>query len=244
LRLVAVSAVGLGLFFWPFLGTKAPPETLALAAALACLAVLLALETGARHLDSRGLALLAALAAIDAALRMAVVAGLAGFNPIFFMIICAGFVFGPTYGFLVGSSSLLVSGFTTGGLGPWLPYQMFGAAWVGAVSGLVGLRWEGRSGPIQLVVLAAAGAVLGFAFGALMDIHVWVFGFRGSPGLGWSPGMDPLQALGNFGRFYLLTSLAYDSFRAAGNALLVLTLGPAVITALGRVRRRLSFAVV
>ncbi len=244
MRLAAVSAVGLVLFFWPFLGTKAPPETLVLAAALACLAALLALETGTRRLDSRGLALLAALAAIDTALRMAVVAGLGGFNPIFFMIICAGFVFGPTYGFLVGSSSLLVSGFMTGGLGPWVPYQMFGAGWVGAVAGLVGLGWAGRYGPIQVVVLAAVGAVLGFAFGALMDIQVWVFGFRGSPGLGWAPGMGPLQALGNFGRFYLLTSLAYDSFRAVGNALMVLALGPAVIAALARVRRRLSFAVV
>jgi energy-coupling factor transport system substrate-specific component len=236
--------IGLALFLWPFSGSKAPPETPALAIAVACLVVLAALETGSRRLDSRGLALLAGLAAIDSALRLAVVAGIGGFSPVFFLILCAGFVFGPTYGFLVGSSSLLVSAFATGGVGPWLPLQMFAAGWVGTLAGLVGLGQQGPPGLVRLVALAVAGAVLGFVFGALMDIQVWVAAYRGSPGLGWAPGMPPHQALANFGRFYLLTSIVYDSFRAAGNALLILVLGAPVIAGLGRLRRRFNYAVV
>lgn len=244
MRLMAVSAAGLALFLWPFSGLPAPPEAAALGLAVASLLVLMLLETGARQLDSRRLALLAALAAVDSALRLVFVVGIAGFNPVFFLVLCAGFAFGPAYGFMVGSSSLLVSGLATGGVGPWLPYQMFAAGWVGAVAGVAGLAWSGRPTPAGLAVLAAAGVVLGFAFGALMDIQIWVSGFRGTPDLGWAPGMAPRQALLNFGRFYLLTSAAYDAFRAAGNALMVLLLGAPVLAALARFRRRFSYAVV
>jgi hypothetical protein len=41
-----------------------------------------------------------------------------------------------------------------------------------------------------------------------------------------------------FGGFYLATSLVYDAFRAAGNLLLIVVLGSAVISALERFRRR------
>jgi hypothetical protein len=41
-----------------------------------------------------------------------------------------------------------------------------------------------------------------------------------------------------FGAFYLATSLVYDSFRTLGNLVLVAVLGPAVIPALERFRRR------
>ena len=51
-------------------------------------------------------------------------------------------------------------------------------------------------------------------------------------------------ALSGFAHFYLVTSLAWDAFRAAGNAALVLLLGPAVLTALRRLRARLTLEVV
>ena len=52
------------------------------------------------------------------------------------------------------------------------------------------------------------------------------------------------EALAGFAHFYLVTSLAYDTFRAVGNAALVLLLGPAVLTALRRLRARLTLEVV
>ena len=51
-------------------------------------------------------------------------------------------------------------------------------------------------------------------------------------------------ALHRFGEFYLTTSLFYDSLRSAGNALLVLILGPPVVAALARFGARLRFEVV
>jgi energy-coupling factor transport system substrate-specific component len=56
--------------------------------------------------------------------------------------------------------------------------------------------------------------------------------------------MDAGTALVHFGRFYLLTSLAYDTFRAVGNVLMVMALGAPVMAALARLRVRLTFEVV
>lgn len=237
MRLAAASLAGLALFLWPFAGLGFPPATPAIAVALGALAALTLVEFGTRRLDPRLLALLSALAAIDAALRMAVVSGVGGFSPIFFLILCAGYVFGPSFGFICGATALLVSALATGGLGPWIPYQLFAAGWVGAGAGLAG-RWAKGTWS-----LAVVGLLAGFAFGALLDVWDWTY-FRGSGDLGWSPGLGTLETLARFGRFYLVTSLAYDCFRAAGNALLILLLGPPVLAALRRLSARFTLEVV
>jgi energy-coupling factor transport system substrate-specific component len=232
-RLALLSALGIALFLWPFFGGTPPTYLPALAVAVAAVGVLVLLEFGARRLDSRGLALIAALAALDAGLRLALVTGIGGFSPVFFLILCAGFVFGPTFGFLTGALALMVSALATGGIGPWLPYQVFAAGWVGAVAGLA----TGR----RLWVLAVIGALTGLAFGALMDVWDWTTFYRGAGDFGWSPGLATLDALQRFGRFYLATSLAYDSFRSGGNVLMIVLLGPPVVAALKRLRLRLKF---
>jgi hypothetical protein len=56
--------------------------------------------------------------------------------------------------------------------------------------------------------------------------------------------MPTATALLHFARFYLLTSFAYDTFRAAGNVVMVLALGVPVMAALSRLRARLTFEVV
>ena len=76
---------------------------------LACVAGLFLVEAGTRQLDSRAVALLAAIAAIDTALRLAVIEGIGGFSPIFFLVLCAGYVFGTSFGFLAGALSMLVT---------------------------------------------------------------------------------------------------------------------------------------
>src|SRR4030043_15203 len=79
------------------------------------------------------IALLGVLVAINSALRFieTAVPGPGGFTPIFFLIILVGYVFGGRVGFLMGALPLLVSALVTGGVGPWLPAQMFTAGWVG-----------------------------------------------------------------------------------------------------------------
>jgi energy-coupling factor transport system substrate-specific component len=239
-----VSLAGVHLFAWPFLGSGLPADTPAWALMLASVAALFVIEAGTRQLDARAIALLAAIAAIDAALRLAVIVGVGGFNPIFFLVLCAGYVFGPTFGFMAGALSILVSALLGGGVGPWVPYQVFACGWVGVVAGVAG-RWRGEPPSARdVAVLAATGLVTGYIFGALMDVTDWVPVFRGNPTLGWAPGMAPVTALIHFARFYALTSFGYDTFRAAGNAVMVAALGVPVLAALTRFRSRLTFEVV
>jgi energy-coupling factor transport system substrate-specific component len=244
MRLSAISACGLALFLWPFFGTTLPTETAALVLAIACAAALLLVEVGTRSLDSRGVALLAALAAVDTGLRLATEPGIAGFSPAFFLILCGGYVFGPSYGFLLGAFTLLVSSLVTSGIGPWVPNQVFAAGWVGVIAGLAGQLRRAPLGWRDLAVLAVVGAVCGWGYGAVMDVFDWTNFYRGTPVLGWVPGIAPPQAIAHFARFYLVTSLAYDTFRAVGNVLLILVLGAPVLAALSRLRARMTFTVV
>lgn len=235
--LVAASLVGVAVFAWPFLGGGVPGAAPAAAIGIGTVVGLCAVEVSARRLDARGLALLAALAALDAGARAALVTGVGGFSPIFLLILCGGYVFGAGYGFLLGAVSLLVSALVTGGLGPWIPYQIFAVGWVGAAAGLVGRRRTGRPSVRDVVVLAVTGVVTGYVFGAAMDVWDWTF-FQASGGLGFHPGMPAGEAARHFVHFYVVTSLGYDSFRAAGNAVLVGALGLPVLLALARLRAR------
>ena len=244
LPIALVSLAGLALFAWPFVGSDLPASTPAWGLMLASIGGLFLIEAGTRQLDARGIALLGAIAAIDTALRLAVIEGIGGFSPIYFLVLCAGYALGPSYGFLAGALSILVSAVVGGGVGPWVPYQVFAVGWVGAAAGLAGYWGAHLPGRRDVIVLAVVGAMMGWVVGALLDVQDWVPIYRGNPTLGWQPGMDPATALVHFGRFYLLTSLAYDTFRAAGNAVMVLALGAPVLAALARLRSRLSFEVV
>jgi energy-coupling factor transport system substrate-specific component len=203
MRVAVISIAGLALFLWPFVAAGAPPEVTSLALSLGVVAVLIFVEAATRRLDARRFALLAAIAAIDAALRLVLVTGLGGFSPIFFLILAAGYVYGPSYGFLAGSVALLASAVATGGIGPWLPYEMMGCGFVGLVAGWAGMR---RSGPVtwrDITVLAGVGAVTGFAYGALLDVWDWTTFYRGTPGFGWEPGLALGSAVARVARLYL-----------------------------------------
>ena len=247
-----VSIAGLVLFLWPFLGLGLSPEVPALTITLASVISLAIMEAGARRLDSGRLALLASLAAIDAALRLAMVNGVAGFSPIFFLVLAAGYEFGPSYGFLVGSFTLLVSAVVTGGVGPWLPYETFAVGWVGLSAGLAGsvvrrVRPARRSwlpSRLDIGVLIVVAIFTGFAYGMLTDVYGWVAFYRGVQNVGWIPGLSPSDTLAQFGRYYVLTSLGWDSFRAVGDAVAVLAFGGPVLMALGRLRARLGYEIV
>lgn len=243
LALVVTSAVGVVLFMWPFVSGSLPGASATTAVAVGTAAALVAVELVARRLDARSLALLASLAAIDAAARAVVVTGIGGFSPIFLLVLCGGYVFGAEYGFMLGAVSLLVSALITGGVGPWLPYQLFAAGWVGAAAGLCGRRRGGRPTAGDVAVLAGVGVVSGYGYGVVMDVWNWTF-YQSSPGLGFHAGMALSTALEHFGRYYLATSLAYDSFRAGGNAVMVVAVGLPVLIALARLRGRLQTEIV
>src|SRR5213082_536629 len=196
--LLGLTGAGLALFIGPlFLGSAFPQPVVLFSALVAVSAlVVLGVALQTHRLSTRLLAVLAALVAIDATLRLVIVIGLLGFSPIFFLVIAGGFVMGPSFGFASGALTLLLSAVLTAGLGPWLPYQMLAAGWVGMGAGYLGRVSHRSTAPLAAALLR------------------------------------------RFGGFYLATSLAYDSFRAAGNLVLIAVLGRAVIRALDRFRRR------
>ena len=239
--LLALTAAGFGLFLAPLsLGSRFPQPVLlfsALVAVSALVALAVALQT--HHLSTRLLAILAALVAIDATLRLVIVVGLLGFSPIFFLIIAGGFVMGPSFGFASGALTLLLSAVLTAGLGPWMPYQMLAAGWVGMGAGYIG-RLTGRStSRLAIGVLAVYGGAAGFAYGIVLDLWEWPLVLNPAAStLSWAPGLGVAALARRFAGFYLATSLVYDTFRAAGNLLLMAALGTPVVVALTRFRRR------
>lgn len=190
---------------------------------------------------SRHLALLGALVAVDASLRL--MPTLLGASPIFLLIILVGYCYGARFGFLMGAMTLLISALITGGLGPWLPYQMLGAGWIGMTAGWLPRRGE-SGGWRELAMLAVFGAVWGFLYGAILNLMEWPYaapGLQEQAGLYWTPGMSFAETLATYGRYYLTTSLVYDSFRAAANVVLVLLLGRPVVRLLDRYRSRFTW---
>ena len=114
------------------------PPFLFLALLPIVIAVMLA-EVSEGGLDPRVLAILGVLTACNAVLR-GLSAGTAGVELVFFLLILAGRVFGPGFGFALGCTSLFASALVTAGVGPWLPYQMLVSAWVGMGAGLLPRR--------------------------------------------------------------------------------------------------------
>ena len=239
--LLVLTGAGLALFLAPLLLGSRFPQPIVLFSALVAVSALVALAVTLQthRLSTRLLAILAALVAIDATLRLVIVIGLLGFSPIFFLVIAGGFVMGPSFGFAGGALTLLLSAVLTAGFGPWLPYQMLAAGWVGMGAGYVGRVTGRRPSPKTMVVLSLYGCAAGFAYGVLLDLWEWpLLVAAGSSPLSWARGIGLAPLVRRFGAFYLTTSLVYDSFRALGNLLLIAVLGSAVISALERFRRR------
>lgn len=245
----AASLVGIIAFIYPFF---VPPQnrTAGLASheqdapflfvvlIVLCLGALLA-DLGATQGSAKRIAVLGILAAIAAVLRAVRVAGFSG---IFFLPMLGGYVFGPSFGFLLGALSLMVSALIGGGVGPWLPFQMFTVGWVGLLSGLLpGARLR-RLGAGEAVVLAAWGFVMGLVFGAIMNLWFWPFVFSPQQSvLYWQPGLTLADTLRRYAAFYVITSLPYDLWRAGGNFLVILLLGRPLLRVLRRFHQRFYF---
>jgi len=225
--------------------------------------VALLVELQGRTLSAKTVAMLGVLVAVTSVLRFLEVAFPmpGGFSPIFGPIIIAGYVFGGRFGFLMGTFTLLASGLVTGGIGPWLPYQMFTAGWAGLSAGWLAQasEWvrkrvtrpirageERRITPgvsrTDIVMLCAFGFVWGLLYGAIMNIYFWPFAV-GSAAQTWEPGIGLEETLARYSVFYVVTSLAWDLARAVGNVLLLLALAKPMIKALHRFRRRFHFQV-
>ena len=242
--LAVASLVTLVAFGWPFVfepgggveasshGTDAPWIFVLI---LPLLAMIVLAELNAGGIDAKAIALLGMLASLGGALR-ALSPGVAGLEPSFAVIMLGGRIFGRGFGFVQGALTLFVGALLTGGVGPWLPFQMMAAGWVGFAAGCLP-RWRGSA---EVLAMAALGFVLGLAYGVLMNLWFWPFAHYGE-GLSFVAGDDPAANLVRYARYYAATSVVWDMGRAIFTCLLLLLTGRPLLRALRRVSRLANF---
>jgi energy-coupling factor transport system substrate-specific component len=243
LALAVAAAISVVAFGWPLLvsadaviarGATAP-WTFALLLPLVLAVVLAEISEGG--LDAKAVAMLGVLSALGAAIRP-LGAGTAGIETVFFLLVLGGRVFGPGFGFVLGNTTLFASALLTGGVGPWLPYQMLGAAWVALGAGLL----PSSRGKAELAVLAAYSAAASLVYGLLLNLSFWPFALSaGSTSLSFQPGAPVVDNLVRVVTFSLATSLGWDVGRAVTTTILVLVTGPVLLRTLRRAARRASF---
>jgi energy-coupling factor transport system substrate-specific component len=248
--LAIASVIGLASFLYPFFVPQ-QSEGFAVSAhsqdALLIFVVLVVLCLGAvvsslsaGMMNAKLIAVLGVLTAANAVLRG--IPGPAGFTLVFLLPILCGYVYGPTFGFLLGVFSLAVSAFLGFGVGPWLPYQMFAAGWVGLLSGW--LPRLDRYPAAEAILLALWGLFLGFAFGVLMNVYFWPYVFSPTQSeMYWQPGLGLVESLQRYALFYVMTSLWWDLARAVGNFALLLLFAAPVVRLLRRFQDRFFFQV-
>lgn len=171
--------------------------------------------------SAKVLALVATLAALAALGRIAF-APLPSIKPTTDIVLLAGYVLGGAPGFAVGSVAALASNIFFG-QGPFTPWQM--AAWGGVgVFGALLARLFGRN--LGRWPLAGACALAGLAYGAFLDLHLWVM---------YSGEHSVSEYLVLAGR-----GLPFNLGHAAGNIVFCLAFGPLLVRALQRYRDRLD----
>ena len=255
IAVVVASVAGIAAFLYPFVlpalepvaanrarSTDAP-LLFAAVTLFSLISILLTFQPGGDGSNlqqaAKSTALLGVLVSLDATLRL--VPTFLGASPIFPLIMLTGAVFGAAMGFQMGALTLLLSAFLTGGIGPWLPFQMMVAGWVGLTAGWLPRTDDKRK---RLLLLALLAAFWGFAYGALMNLWSWPFaapGLQEDAGLYWNPALSAAESLQHYFKYYLATSAVYDFFRAGANVLLIMLLGPTVMATLERFRDRFTW---
>ncbi|MFC2162569.1 ECF transporter S component [Candidatus Altiarchaeota archaeon] len=216
LKIGLSAALALTLILIPFSQPSMWP-LFAAAIAFACIGLLLT-EYEYRHSDPRMISLVSVLAAVTIVSRQLIHG--AEFSPVFFLVILAGYTFGPVPGFTVGSVAMLVSNFSLGH-GPWTPFQMLGVGLTGALA-----HYLPRHKRMELPVLAAYSFITAYGYGFFMDGLFWI---------AFMPSHDGTAL------FAMLSSgMIASTSRAAGNIFFMLILGPPVLKVFRRFGKRFT----
>ena len=242
---VLVAVVGAAAFLFPFwvpgestIGTSHSGDAPFVTAAVAALVVAaVTLEVRRGTMNGATIALLGVLSASAALGRLLDLPG--GGSGIFFLVVLAGAAFGPRFGLLLGLCSMATSALLTGGVGPWLPFQMLALGWMGAGAGTVG-RLTARLPPrVEVGALAVYGWAWGFLYGAIMNLWFWPFAVGDGP-LSLRPGLSLAETLASYWRFYVVTSFPWDAAGALANGVLIALTGTALLASMRRFSSRLE----
>jgi energy-coupling factor transport system substrate-specific component len=125
-----------------------------------------------------------------------------------------------------------------------MPFQAFGAAWVGLAAGGAGLACRrfgvGRRGEVAMV--AAIGGLGAVFYGLVINLWSWPF-FVGGPDISYESGLGLFEAVRRYLNFYLLTSFGWDLAGSVCNVVALSLAGGPVLRALRRFRQRFTWEV-
>ncbi len=188
--------------------------------------ILVALTIGAFFFEFEGsaigskeIALIGILGTVSAVVRIPF-AAVPSVQPCTYLIICAGYVFGPLAGFMVGAITALISNFFLG-QGPWTIYQMFAWGMAGVSASYLKRLNPGRG------KLLAFGILWGYLFGLI--VNTWF----------WAAFIYPLTP-----RTFIvsqLNSLWFDTAHAVANAIFLGLLGKKTIDILERFHKKFQW---
>lgn len=241
------SALGIIAFTWPIyipesdLFLLQPDAARVLALFIAAIAVgVVAIEISSGAMDSKSVAVLGVLAALIAALRL-VGAGAVGVEPMWFLLILAGYSFGGKFGFSLGVIAMASSAIITGGIGVWLPFQMIAAGWIGWFAGAVGVfnnrRNIQRSRKISLILVGICSSLI---FGLLMDLQMWPWLTGTDTQLSYISGAAVTENAQRFLIFHTATALSWDIPRAITTATLIALTANPILNSFQRAQQRLN----
>ena len=244
--LLPISVLGLISFTWPLYLPQSDFFLLRaenakwLATLILPIAILVfVLEINYGSLDAKSVALLGVFTALVSALRL-VGAGAIGIEPIWFLLILIGRVFGPNFGFTLGISSIFISGLISGGVGPWLAFQMIAGGWITMFAGFIPRKLTGR---IEVFVLCIYAVIATQAFGILMNLQLWPWLIGVDSQISFVPSDSVGSNLQRFLIFHLATSLAWDIPRAVFTVALILATARPVLITLKRAEAKLNLKV-
>ncbi len=242
--LILVTIVGIIGFGWPLLAaptstavahSRDAPWLFAVMLPLVLAVVLAQVADGG--LDAKGIAMLGVLAAVGTALRP-LGAGIAGFEPVFVLLALGGRALGRGFGFALGTITIFSSAVLTGGVGPWLPFQMLAAGWFGFGAGCLPPRLRGKA---ELGALALYAFVAAIVYGFLLNLSFWPWAAGLGSQISYLAGAPVQENLTRWLAFCVTTSLGFDLPRAIISAVLVLILGRPILHAIRRATRRAGF---
>lgn len=234
------SIIGILAFTWPlFIAAENDRAARWLFLALMPLVtIIVIIESTFGKLNVKSLAFLGVLSATGAAVR-AIGAGAVGLEPIWFLIIIGGAALGSNFGFILGLTTMLASALLTGGVGPWLAFQMICAAWIGWGAGeFTKITASRLRSTFEIPLLAGYSAFTALVFGALMDLQLWPWIASPATSIAYEPGGAVPENFQKFLLFHFTTALAWDIPRAIFNLILILFLGKPILNAIRRAMRR------
>lgn len=241
--LAPVSLLGLLAFSWPLFIPESNfflfqgSNTKWLAAVILPIAILLFIfEINYSGLDSKSVALLGVFAALICALRL-LGAGAIGIEPIWFLLILIGRVFGPNFGFTLGVTSLFASALLTGAIGPWLAFQMLAAGWVAMFAGYIPRKVSGK---LEIFLISVYAIIATQLFGILMNLQLWPWLIGTDSQLSYIASGAVIDNLQRFALFHLATSLSWDIPRAIFTVILISIAGKPILVALRRAKVKLE----